>query len=291
MPNETRCRAQLASFAVTKVWNREIDRAIRLAALYPLLQPQWQEQPGGTRAAIATNVLVKVRRAKLVSLRTHGNRRVKAGGIFLLNCPPFSVSTRDKMHSCGWYRWCPFCWGRENVGETYGRLLAALFPAGADSDRNELAAERFELSVGVREDVLPFGSDLSATLGELQGSLANFRAAVKHYGGLALAALAPHPEGYLASQRFLSLTPLCAKWKPFGAWNGEPFRVTLWGALNRTKLAEAAGLYGAYPVGLFNGDPREVNRVLAMLEEHRLSQRYGVLRRVKSRELFAGAIE
>ncbi|MBL9162075.1 MAG: hypothetical protein JNL18_04955 [Planctomycetaceae bacterium] len=58
---------------------------------------------------------------------------------FAMNCPPLGVLTNcQRLKPCKKAHFCPFCWCRSYVSETYQRYRKVLFPVGADSPQVEL---------------------------------------------------------------------------------------------------------------------------------------------------------
>lgn len=278
-PNTGR-RSALYDFKVARVWRRAHDVAVREAMLFPLMAPQEKKRSDGAVIARLTQALVQVRRAKFYNLRAVGCLRAKRSGIFMLNCPPCSVTTGDKARVCGWSRWCPHCWGREHAGETYERFCSTLFPADRPDELREVTFTRSHLVSGGWMRLLPPDTDLQTTARFLQDTLGSFRTHLDVRGAVALASLEPHGDSYLAWQRFLAIVPPDDSLPIIpGPGEGLTFELRRRHRVTRLRTAYAVSEVCRYPTQLFHGKPQQITACLTAMEGRRLSRYYGCARR------------
>lgn len=263
-------------FRVTSVWGRHRDAAQRAAVLFPLLDLRRQSRALGR----LTEALVKVRRAKLFALRSRGCERALAGGLRMINCPPFSVSTTPKAaHNCRWYRWCPFCWAREITGDVYERLSWPFFRVGGRVERwSPDAALRHDVVTGTRTYRLPLGADLRAECAELSAALPSFRLDLPVVGGFALAVVEPYTDHYAVSQRFAAVVAAGTRLPLIRGLDRGQFVLRRYERVTRALLADAAAAVCRYPTQMFHGTPESIMQVLSAMDGYRLNARYGALR-------------
>lgn len=273
-------RTSLYDFKVARVWRRAQDIAVREAMLFPLMSPTEKKRSDGAVIARLTQALVQVRRAKFYNLRAVGCARARRSGIFMLNCPPCSVTTADKARVCSWSRWCPHCWGREHVGETYERFCAALFARDNADALREVTFTRAHLVSGGWVRLLPPDTDLRAAAYTLQDTLGHFRSHLEVRGAVALASLEPYGDGYLAWQRFLAIVPPGDTLPEIPA-PGEGLRFDLRRRhrVTRLRTAYATAEVCRYPTQLFHGKPLQISACLTAMEGRRLARYYGCARR------------
>jgi len=273
----------LFDFSISKVWRRQRDRAQRDAVLYPLVTSEDGRSESLKRIAPLVTRLVRNRRSNLAALRAAGWKlplNCTDGKLtYALNCPPFSVSTPNNARMCRWYRWCPFCWAREVVGETYERLEWTFFRSLGLERANKEAMVRLNLVEG--RDVRDYRSTtaLAELLAKEASQLGEFRHRLPNDGSYALTTIEPGGGYCTVERRFLAVVrPRSVLPKIPVDGTKRYYELKRYTRIDRGVLAQAVASTCSYPTQLMEGEPSRVAEILNGMQRFRFSVNYGCLR-------------
>ncbi len=283
MSPSRRSQQALKDYRVLSVWRRVRDRAQRDAVLRPLVDPRGELQESLVDMSTAFRRLLSVRQARAYALRTAGWRRLSRGMLYVLNCPPFGVTSRASARSCRVYRWCPCCWAREVVGDVYDRLQWHFFGERAAQSAHDAAVCVDQLVTGVHSYNVSQTADLSALLGEAAAGLGCFRAELALEGGFALTTVEPLAADWVVRHRFLAVVDPLTELPSMVGLDGRPYRLERYSRVARIDLGRAVAEVCRYPTQLMKGSIEATAALLNEIEGRRLSSNYGCLRNLTAR--------
>jgi hypothetical protein len=210
---------------------------------------------------------------------------------FAMNCPPVGVLTNcQRLKPCTKAHFCPFCWCRAYVSETYQRYRKVLFPVGDDSPEFEL--QEFNISW-----VYPFEQYALDDVLTRTHEVIKLRKVREPDGATGLLALDVTEVGWRVSFRELIIRPTrpaSFEYPPPKYIPGESpksvrsiRRTRLWyeegeeaPATPTQILVAAIGRLAKYPEGLLCGNAARVMELQEGLSRYRLRfiEHYGKLR-------------